>query len=200
VAENLNTNHAAAVVSALSGDAQNGLAYWGTGGIQITSTVAEKAGGGTWQVLSDARIKKDVAPLRLGLAQLKELRPVTFRYNGLGGTTDDGSEFVGVIAQELEKIFPAMVMSRKKKLHVNDATDTEIKVVDPSALTYVLINSVKEQQAIIDRQERRIATLERGRGVAASLLGDSAEMVLAFGLLPLGFVALRKRKGAKSTS
>jgi len=200
VAQNTDTNHTAAAVSALSGDAQNGLAYWGTGGIQLTSSVAEKAGGGSWQVFSDARIKKDVTPLRLSLEQLRQIRPVTFKYNGLGGTTDDGREYVGVIAQELEKIFPSMVTSRQGKLHPTDATATDIKIVDPSALTYVLINSVKEQQAIIERQDRRIAALERSRGLSASMLGNGAELVLAFGLLPLGFIALRRRQAPKQAS
>jgi len=199
VAQNNDINFSAATVSALSGDPQNGLAYWGTGAIQITSSRAEKAGGGSWQVYSDARLKRDISPLRLGLAQLRDVRPVTFKYNGLGGTTDDGHEFVGVIAQELEKVFPSMVTSRKGKLQPTDAADTDIKIVDPSALTFVLINSVKEQQAIIERQERRIAALERGRGITASMFGgNGVELGLAMGLLPLGFVALRRRKASKS--
>jgi len=198
LAQNYNTTFGGAAVSALTGDAQNGLAYWGTGGIQITSSKAEKSGGGSWQVYSDARIKKDVNPLRLGLVQLKAIRPVTFKYNGLGGTTDDGHEYVGVIAQELEKTFPSMVTSKKGKLHATDTSETDIKIVDPSALTFVLINSVKEQQVIIDRQERRIEALERGRAVSASMFGSGTEMALALGLLPLGLVAFRRRKLSKS--
>jgi len=199
VAQNNDTTMAAAAVSALAGNS-NGLAYWGTGSIIITGSLAQKAGGGSWTAPSDIRIKRDVAPLRLGLDQLRQIRPVTYKYNGLGGTTDDGHEYVGVVAQELEKIFPNMVTSRKGKLHPSDTAETDIKVVDPSALTYVLINSVKEQQQIIDRQERRIAALEHGRGLSASMLGNGAEMALALGLLPLGFVALRRRKASKSAS
>ena len=197
LAQNSDTTMAAAAVSALAGSS-SGLAYYGTGNIIISGSLAQKAGGGSWTAPSDIRIKKDVTPLRLGLDQLRQIRPVTYKYNGLGGTTDDGQEYVGVVAQELEKIFPKMVTSRKGKLHPSDTAETDIKVVDPSALTYVLINSVKEQQQIIDRQERRIAALERGRGVSASMLSNGAEMALAFGLLPLGFVALRRRKESKS--
>jgi len=197
VAQNNDTNGSAAAVSALAGSS-SGLAYWGTGGIIITGSVAQKAGGGSWSAFSDVRLKKDVTPLRLGLDQLRQIRPVTYKYNGLGDTADDGHEYVGVIAQELEKIFPSMVTSKKGKLHKTDAAETDIKVVDPSALTYVLINSVNEQQQIIERQERRIAALERGRGLSASMLGNGAEMALAFGLLPLGFVALRRRKALKA--
>lgn len=200
VAANNDTTQAAAAVSALAGNS-SGLAYWGTGSIIVTGN-AYKPGGGSWQAYSDLRLKKEVSPLRLGLEQLRQVRPVTYKYNGLGGTADDGHEYVGVIAQELEKIFPGMVTTRKGKLHESDAAQTDLKVVDPSALTYVLINAVKEQQQIIDRQERRLASLERGRSASLSALGlgGGVETGLALGLLPLGLVLLRKRKETKVVS
>ena len=203
VGQNGRTDWAAAAISALSGG-PHGLAVYAGGDIVVTGDLqvsgdATKYGSLAWTTPSDARIKKDVAALRLGLTQLKEVRPVTYKYNGLGGAPNDGREYVGVIAQELEKVFPSMVSSKKVKLHPEDALETDIKVVDPSAFTYLLINSVKEQQALIERQERRIAALERGRGVAASMFGGSGvELGLAVGLLPLGFMALRRRKAAKA--
>lgn len=202
VAENTRTDMNAAVISALSGHSQNGLAYFGQGAIMITSSVAQKFGGGTWQVFSDARLKKDVNTLRSGLEELRDIRPVTYRYNGLGGTTNDGQVYVGVIAQELEKVLPSMVTSRKGKLLPNDDKETDIKIVDPNAFTYVLINAVKEQQQLIERQEHRIASLEHGRGgsLSASMLGGGIGLGLAIGLLPLGFVAVRRRQAAKTTA
>jgi endosialidase-like protein len=196
VGQNGRTDWAAAAISALTGGA-HGLALYAGGDI-LVSGEAYSYGSLAWINPSDARIKKDITPLRLGLTQLKEVRPVTYKYNGLGGSPDDGREHVGVIAQELEKIFPNMVSSKKRKLHPDDAVETDIKVVDPSAFTYLLINSVKEQQAIIERQERRIAALERGRGLSASILGNGVEMAIAFGMLPLGFIALRRRKAAQA--
>jgi len=204
VGQNSNTDWSAAAISALSGGAHGLAVYAGgdivaTGDIQVSGE-AYKYGTLAWLTPSDARIKKDVAALRLGLTQLKEVRPVTYKYNGLGGAPNDGREYVGVIAQELEKVFPSMVSSKKVKLHPEDALETDIKIVDPSAFTYLLINSVKEQQALIERQERRIAALERGRGLTASMLGTNGlEVGLALGLLPLGFVALRRRKIAKES-
>jgi len=184
--------------AAVAGLAPNdsGLAFWGTGGIIVTGS-AQKPGGGMWSNYSDARVKKDVHPLRWGLEELRAVHPVTYKYNGLGGTTDDGHQYVGVIAQELEKILPSMVTSRAGKLRSTDTEQTAIKVVDPSAFTFVLINAVKEQQEIIDRQEHRIAALEHGRrtSLAASMLDGRVCVGLAFGLLPFGFVALRRRKG-----
>ncbi|MEI9952235.1 MAG: tail fiber domain-containing protein [Pseudomonadota bacterium] len=198
IGQNYNTGWSAAAVAALSGG-PHGLALWAGGDI-IVSGDALKYGSLAWSNASDARIKKDVVPLRLGLSQLKEVRPVTYRYNGLGGSPNDGREYAGVIAQELEKVFPSMVSSKKIKLHPDDAVESDIKIVDPSAFTYVLINSVKEQQAIIERQERRIAALERSRNVSASMLGNGVEMALALGLLPLGFIAFRRRKPSRAAS
>jgi hypothetical protein len=178
---NTRTDWGAAAISAIPGNS-NGLAIWAGGG-------AQKPGGGSWSATSDARVKKDVKAFHPGLEELKRLRPVTYKYNGLGGTQDDGNEFVGVIAQELEKVLPSMVKSSKAKLH---GKETDLKRVDPSAFTYVLINAVQEQQRIIERQEARIAKLERGdapSGLPASLAG------LALGLVPLGLiVAWRRRK------
>jgi hypothetical protein len=189
----------AAAISALSPN-NSGLALWGTGNIIITGSTAQKAGGGSWTAPSDKRIKKDVTDFRQGLTELMRVRAVRFKYNGLGGTSDDGREYVGVIAQEIEKIVPAMVSSRKAKLHDSDAQTTDIKQVDPSDFTYLLINAVQEQQRVIQRQEARIAALEQGKTPLASSLPSlgGIKMAAAFGLLPIGMVVVaRKRRKQK---
>jgi hypothetical protein len=181
---NNRTDWNAAAISALPGSTA-GLAIYAGG-------VAIKPGGGDWATFSDARLKKDVKGFDLGLAELKRLRPVTYKYNGLGKTQDDGNEFVGVIAQELEKVLPSMVKSNKEKLRPGDSKETDIKYVDPSAFTYVLINAVQEQQKIIERQEARIAKLEQGDAplIAFGNIGGG----LALGLIPLGLIAVQRRR------
>jgi hypothetical protein len=116
------------------------------GGLRVQTT-ASKPGGGSWAVLSDRRVKKDIAPFQHGLATLEKIRPVSFRYNGLAETRETENPFVGVVAQELEPVLPFMVTSSPKKLHAQDATPTNLREVDPSAFTYVLINAVKELSA-----------------------------------------------------
>jgi hypothetical protein len=193
---------ASSIDAAVSGvsPSNSGVAFYGIGGITITGSSALKAGGGSWGVFSDARIKKDVKGLNWGLDELRRVRPVTFKYNGLGDTDNDGRQYVGVIAQELEKVFPDMVTSRKAKLNKQDVQETDIKVVDPSAFNYLLVNAVKQQQDIIERQEARIAALERGRGqLSASFLGGGVAAGLAVALLPLGFLARRRRNSSAQT-
>lgn len=123
----------------------NGLAFFaaGTGNIQIEGS-ALKPGGGSWSASSDIRIKKNVVDFDQGLAAIERVRPVRFQYNGLGGMKDDGKKYVGVVAQDLEKVLPWMVSSKSGKLHETDLSETDIKQVDPSAFTYLLVNAVKE--------------------------------------------------------
>jgi trimeric autotransporter adhesin len=185
-----------AAISALS-PSSTGLAYWGTGNLTISGSTGTKAGGGTWAVLSDGQLKKDVKDFRTGFAGLEKIRPVTFKYNGLAGTENNGREHVGVIAQELEKVFPSMVSTQKRKLNEGDAKEVDVKVVDGNALTYMLINAVKEQQEIIETQGRRISALEQPRATfSPATLGGGLGLCLVFGLLPAAFVASRRRKGS----
>jgi trimeric autotransporter adhesin len=172
------------------------IAYYGAGGIQLTGSMAEKVNGGMWTAPSDRRIKKDVKDFERGVNDLMRVHPVRFKYNGLGGTEDNGKEYVGVLAQELEQIVPSMVHTRKAKLHKDDVDDTDIKLVDPSDFTYVLINAVKQQQRTIEKQDARIAALERrSPPVVASLAGGLGGWA-ALALLPIGVLIGRKRRTA----
>lgn len=125
-------------------------------------TVAGKAfkTGSTWDVLSDERVKKDIVDFKRGLSDLEKIHVVKFKYNGLGGTKDTGKEYVGVVAQELEKVAPFMVSTVPAKLHLEDATATELKEVDPNAFIYMLINSAKELAAHDAEQGKKLAALE----------------------------------------
>jgi hypothetical protein len=183
-------------ISSFSGSASTGLAYFGNGGIIISSSVAEKSGGGSWTATSDARVKKNMTPFTAGLKELLQVKPITYQYNGLGGTTADGRTYVGVVAQELEKVLPEMVSSRKARFHIVDTKEVDIKRVDPSEFTYLLINAVKEQQQIIQEQDNRIAALEsRTNSLASVLPSGRSELAFMLGLVPVGLVvAIRRRR------
>jgi hypothetical protein len=49
-----------------------------------------------------------------------------------------------------------MVSSRSGKLEETDTVDTQILMVDNSALVYALVNSIKEQQIIINQLKARL--------------------------------------------
>src|SRR4029453_14385768 len=56
--------------------------------LAITGGVATKATGTTWANPSDRRLKKNIQPYATGLDAIAQLAPVSFQYNGKGGSHD----------------------------------------------------------------------------------------------------------------
>lgn len=109
---------------------------------------AGKTGGGTWVTFSDRRLKKDIAPYQESIDILSQVSPVTYRYNGKGGISDDSTQFVGVIAQELREIAPHMIDT--VQMTGTDSVMTDYLSVDHNAFTFMLINATKAQQQEIE--------------------------------------------------
>jgi hypothetical protein len=120
---------------------------------------AYKTTGGTSWAPSDARVKEDVRQLEAGLSQLRQVRPVRFRYNGRAGTPD-GREGVGVLGQEIEKIFPEMIRLTSCRVEGEPHID-DFRIFDGSALTFVLINAVKELAGKVEQLEQTLAEARR---------------------------------------
>ena len=116
--------------------------------LEVNGT-AGKPGGGSWANSSDLRLKQNIHPYADGLEKILKINPVTYHYNELSGYDTD-PEFVGVIAQELKEIAPYMVSVSSKQ--TDDGVNDYLSV-DNSAMTYMLINAVKEQQQIIRDQQ-----------------------------------------------
>lgn len=113
---------------------------------------ANKPGGGSWAVFSDARSKENVIDYKKGLNELLKLRPVSFNYKSefnWGNKT-----YVGLIAQEVEKVVPTMVEEKE----INGIKD--FKEVDPNEINYMLINAIKEQQKMIDDLKKEVELLK----------------------------------------
>lgn len=115
----------------------------------ISAGNAAKPGGGAWTASSDSRVKENVKPYTKGLTEILLVNPVNYEYNGLAGTTK-GKEFTGVIAQEIKDIFPETVNTYSAKLNEEDEEKTELYNFESTALTFALINAVKELKVEID--------------------------------------------------
>jgi Chaperone of endosialidase len=70
---------------------------------------AGKPGGGSWSSASDGRLKKNIAPLAGALEQMLALRGVTYEYLDPTTIHELPGEQMGMIAQEVEAVFPAWV-------------------------------------------------------------------------------------------
>jgi hypothetical protein len=70
---------------------------------------AGKPGGGSWSVLSDRRLKKDIQPLHGALDQLLRLKGVSFEYVDPKSIGELSGPRMGMIAQDVEQVFPDWV-------------------------------------------------------------------------------------------
>ncbi len=101
---------------------------------------------------SDIRYKKNISPITTPLEKIKALTGVTYEWKQSDFPDRNFSERtqIGVVAQELEKVFPELVH-----------TDSEgYKAVSYDKLSAVLIEAVKEQQLIIEAQDQRLKKQE----------------------------------------
>ncbi len=108
---------------------------------------AGKPGGGAWANSSDARLKEDVNPFKEGLATIRNIKPVYYKYNGKANLPRN--YYVGVIAQELQKVAPYMVSTYEFLQGDTPLEDAKEKIetyfqVDNSALSYITVNALKE--------------------------------------------------------
>ncbi|MBO9613766.1 MAG: tail fiber domain-containing protein [Dyadobacter sp.] len=129
--------------------------------LHLSTDAAAKAGSPDWTVASDSRLKRNITNFTDGLDLLKQIRPVWFQYNGQAGIETGDKKFVGIVAQEMEKIAPYTIGTF---IHQDSlGNKTEYLDYDANAVTYILINSVKEQQRVIEEKDARITALEKNQ-------------------------------------
>ena len=129
-----------------NGNATFGGTLHAVGNISSNGTI-------TANIPSDIAVKEDIKTLPWGLDDLIKLKPITFRYTGAGGTPTDGKERIGLIAQEVEAVFPSLVKSSK----TNDPSAEYILSYDPQPLLYIMINAVRELAGRVEKLESHLS-------------------------------------------
>ena len=114
---------------------------------------AGKPGGGSWLNSSDRRLKKDIKQYEDGLDEIAMINTINYKYNEKSGH-DTTKEYVGVIAQELQKIAPYMVSE----------DSNGYLAVDNSAMMYMLVNAVqtlKQENIELSKKVERLHSIEK---------------------------------------
>ena len=115
--------------------------------------VAGDAHATSFPTSSDARLKKNIAPVTNSLDKLKNVNGVYFewneKYKQLGRATN--GKQIGIIAQDLEKEFPELVTTWGNESY---------RAVDYGRLTAVLLEAVKELDAENQELKQRVEDLE----------------------------------------
>jgi hypothetical protein len=108
------------------------------------------AGGTTladaWTTRSSRRWKTNIQTLHGALAKVEQLRGVSY------DRKESGQHEVGVIAEEVGAVLPEIVSW--------EDNGKDAQGVDYSRLTALLIEATKEQQALIQKQQREIEMLQ----------------------------------------
>lgn len=114
--------------------------------------LAENANRYAHSHYSDMRLKKDIADITDPLKTVLALRGVRFRWNSqvLPALSLGDEPQIGFIAQEVEQVCPELVTT----------AHNGYKMVDYAELTPLLVEAIKEQQAIINSLEQRVSALE----------------------------------------
>lgn len=133
----------------------NNLQGGGNVAFQVNGSAGKNDGNNVWTELSDARVKEDVRDLEAGLDELLQVRPVRYRFNGKAGTRR-GLDAVGIVGQEIERVFPEMVERVPGEIEAGQPLD-DLRLYNGSALTYVLVNAVKELAAKVEQLEAALA-------------------------------------------
>jgi hypothetical protein len=102
---------------------------------------------GLYGAVSDSRLKENIVTSSPKLADLLKVRVVNYNLKG-----PDKTKYIGVLAQELEELFPELV--------VEDNTHERIKSVNYSNLTIMLIKAFQEQQVLINNLYASLKDLE----------------------------------------
>lgn len=122
----------------------------GSGILKVNGTVLASCGT---LICSDARYKTHISLLPNVLSSLSQLNGYTYNWKEKEFPDKGFNENlqIGLLAQEVEKVYPALVFTDKDGY----------KSVDYARLTPVLLQAIKEQQQSIEKQEKRIETLEK---------------------------------------
>ena len=101
---------------------------------------------------SDYRLKKNVAPLAAGLANINALTPVTYDWTN----SDESGE--GFLAHELQAVIPYAVTGEKDAVNADGSIKPQ--GVDYSKIVVHLVAAIQELSAKNDALEARLAALE----------------------------------------
>jgi hypothetical protein len=118
------------------------LVIYSNGNVQNTNN--------SYGSLSDVKLKENIVDASPKLADLMQVK--VRNYNLIGSTTKQ----IGVVAQELETVFPSMIDVTPDRDAKNNDLGTTTKSVKYSVFVPMLIKAMQEQQAIIESLKARL--------------------------------------------
>jgi hypothetical protein len=124
------------------------------GDLRVTGTGYKNTWGGHWIFVSDATLKKDIAPIENALDRMLALRGVSFAWREPEKFGSAGGRHLGMLAQEVERVFPEWVI----------ATPEGTKALGLQGFEALVVEALRELNAKCERLEAELSELRAGRG------------------------------------
>lgn len=135
---------------------ENGNVGIGTSTPSKTLYVNGSAGGTQGWNASDIRYKKNISSVTNSIEGIMKLRGVEYEWKNPSedeSTGFDNRVHYGVIAQEVEEVFPNLID--------NQGNTEEMKHVEYNGFTAILIEAIKEQQKMIEDLQKEVELLKK---------------------------------------
>jgi len=97
--------------------------------------------------ISDATLKYDINPVEFALDKINQLKGVSYKYK------HNNRESAGLLAQDVEKVMPSAVKTKKVPLVTGD--DKEYKTLHYDSMTAILVEAIKELTAKVKKLESK---------------------------------------------
>ena len=110
---------------------------------------AYKWNGFTWTVLSDERLKENINPLKDALSRLLQLQGVSFLWRSSESTPKVTGPQMGLIAQQVEKVFPEWVTT----------TPDDHKALTLNGFEALTIEAIRELHHEVEQLKERLNKL-----------------------------------------
>jgi hypothetical protein len=145
---------------AMTLDNLGSMILYGTGNLTIAGN-GVKPGGGSWGSTSDARVKTVEAKYKHGINKISKHQPVIYKYKDnetppnrkkkKKNAAEKSTKFAGLIAQEVEVIFPGMVTQGEG--WIDGVKVDDMRTLDTTPLIFALVNCIKELKARVEALE-----------------------------------------------
>ncbi|MGL5830933.1 MAG: tail fiber domain-containing protein [Candidatus Altimarinota bacterium] len=136
--------------------------------IRINSATTQKLTNTAWTTWSDGRLKDVQKTFDKGLAEILKIDPIIYKYkkdNTLG--IKDDEDHVGIIAQEIQKVFPEAVTTDERGL----------LQFTPDSIYWAMLNAIKELNSNDEVLKAKVTALEaQNRALEARLSALEAKL------------------------
>jgi len=133
----------------------------------------------TW---SDIRLKENIVNTSPKLQDLLKVRVVN--YNLKGTSNENSNKHIGVIAQELEQLFPDLIDTHElTQEDINAGINEGYKSVKYSCFSVILIKALQEEHEIINKLNSRIEVLNEDCNSIKDLIENTKLMSASINIL-----------------